>query len=278
VFLNNRYHDPTTGVFISVDPLIGKTGQPYLYANGNPATLSDPSGLDPGWAHDNDPCNDGGYYECATPKAGPNAGLPVIVGPGRRQCAEKPSAAGCTVALTDPNGNSGELEAPPGPPMITSCHNLGIPGSEPVICFGPLPEAPDPSSCSDLLGGSSVASIFASGAGGIERITSTCSAGELASSGFNWSSDGCSDHGVVTGFAGPGNSESACLRHDFGYRNWSGISDDKDEAKAIVDGQFYNDLLDGCQGWYVFCPVAAWSAYKGVVLWGNPSEDEESGV
>jgi len=47
VYLNNRYHDPTIGHFTSVDPLVGKTGQPYLYGDGNPATLSDPSGLAP---------------------------------------------------------------------------------------------------------------------------------------------------------------------------------------------------------------------------------------
>ncbi|MSW77049.1 MAG: hypothetical protein F2828_05265 [Actinobacteria bacterium] len=46
VFLNNRYYDPTTGVFTSVDPLVGKTGTPYLYAGGNPTTYSDSSGLD----------------------------------------------------------------------------------------------------------------------------------------------------------------------------------------------------------------------------------------
>ncbi|CAB4363796.1 MAG: hypothetical protein F2681_16705 [Actinobacteria bacterium] len=44
-YLNNRYYDPTVGVFTSVDPLVGKTGTPYLYAAGNPTTLSDPSGL-----------------------------------------------------------------------------------------------------------------------------------------------------------------------------------------------------------------------------------------
>ncbi|MGB8859002.1 MAG: RHS repeat-associated core domain-containing protein [Ilumatobacteraceae bacterium] len=49
MFLNNRYMDPNTGIFISVDPLVGKTGQPYLYAGGNPATLSDPTGLCTGW-------------------------------------------------------------------------------------------------------------------------------------------------------------------------------------------------------------------------------------
>ncbi len=45
VYLNNRYYDPSIGVFLSVDPLVAKTGQPYLYAVGNPTTLSDPSGL-----------------------------------------------------------------------------------------------------------------------------------------------------------------------------------------------------------------------------------------
>ncbi|MCB9381913.1 MAG: RHS repeat-associated core domain-containing protein [Acidimicrobiaceae bacterium] len=44
-YLNNRYHDPTLAAFTTVDPLVGKTGTPYLYANGNPVTLSDPSGL-----------------------------------------------------------------------------------------------------------------------------------------------------------------------------------------------------------------------------------------
>jgi len=64
-YLNNRYYDPSIAAFVTVDPLVGKTGQAYLYGNGSPATLSDPSGLDPGWAHDNDLCNDpGGRQRC----------------------------------------------------------------------------------------------------------------------------------------------------------------------------------------------------------------------
>jgi hypothetical protein len=47
VFLNNRYYNPTLGVFLSVDPLVSATGDPYLYAGGNPTTLSDPNGLWP---------------------------------------------------------------------------------------------------------------------------------------------------------------------------------------------------------------------------------------
>ena len=46
-YLNNRYYDSATGVFLSVDPLVSGTGEPYLYASGNPSTLSDPSGLCP---------------------------------------------------------------------------------------------------------------------------------------------------------------------------------------------------------------------------------------
>ncbi len=45
MFLNNRYMDPASGVFLSVDPMVAKTGTAYLYGGGNPATLSDPNGL-----------------------------------------------------------------------------------------------------------------------------------------------------------------------------------------------------------------------------------------
>jgi RHS repeat-associated protein len=46
-YLNNRYQDPSSGVFLSVDPLIGGTGRPYDYANNNPVAISDPTGLKP---------------------------------------------------------------------------------------------------------------------------------------------------------------------------------------------------------------------------------------
>lgn len=47
IYLNNRHYDPTTGVFVSVDPLVTTTMQPYLFGAANPATYSDPSGLCP---------------------------------------------------------------------------------------------------------------------------------------------------------------------------------------------------------------------------------------
>lgn len=45
--LNNRYHDPALGSFLSVDPLVHETGDPYIYGAANPITYSDPDGLDP---------------------------------------------------------------------------------------------------------------------------------------------------------------------------------------------------------------------------------------
>ena len=48
LYLVNRYYDPTTGQFLSVDPDVAATHQPYEYANDNPANLTDPSGDDCG--------------------------------------------------------------------------------------------------------------------------------------------------------------------------------------------------------------------------------------
>jgi RHS repeat-associated protein len=46
----HRYYDPTTGQFLTVDPLVAQTNQPFSYANDDPVNGSDPSGLhDCGW-------------------------------------------------------------------------------------------------------------------------------------------------------------------------------------------------------------------------------------
>jgi RHS repeat-associated protein len=62
-YLNHRYLDPRLGIFLSVDPLITTTNEPYLYASGNPTTLADPTGLMalPGgeWL-----CEGGGVHGC----------------------------------------------------------------------------------------------------------------------------------------------------------------------------------------------------------------------
>lgn len=61
MFLNNRYYDPALSNFVSVDPLIGKTGTPYLYANGNPTSFLDASGLCPTFGVSADGMHGGSY-------------------------------------------------------------------------------------------------------------------------------------------------------------------------------------------------------------------------
>lgn len=40
-----RHYDATTGLFLTIDPLIDETSQPYQYANNNPLAFVDPTGL-----------------------------------------------------------------------------------------------------------------------------------------------------------------------------------------------------------------------------------------
>lgn len=47
IYLIDRYYDPATGQFISVDPDVSQTDQPYQYASDNPISQSDPSGDTP---------------------------------------------------------------------------------------------------------------------------------------------------------------------------------------------------------------------------------------
>jgi RHS repeat-associated protein len=44
LYLVNRYYDPATGQFPSVDPLVSSTHQPYSYGGGNPVSNTDPHG------------------------------------------------------------------------------------------------------------------------------------------------------------------------------------------------------------------------------------------
>ena len=45
IYLVNRYYDPATDQFISVDPLVNQTGQAFAYSADDPVNASDPSGL-----------------------------------------------------------------------------------------------------------------------------------------------------------------------------------------------------------------------------------------
>jgi RHS repeat-associated protein len=44
-YLVNRTYDPTTGAFVTVDPLVGITGQPYAYTGDDPVNETDSMGL-----------------------------------------------------------------------------------------------------------------------------------------------------------------------------------------------------------------------------------------
>jgi RHS repeat-associated protein len=45
-YLRARYYDPSTAQFLSRDPLVAMTREPYAYTAGNPLNSSDPTGLD----------------------------------------------------------------------------------------------------------------------------------------------------------------------------------------------------------------------------------------
>ena len=45
IYLRARTYDPGTGQFLSVDPAVGNTREPYSYAGDNPLNATDPTGL-----------------------------------------------------------------------------------------------------------------------------------------------------------------------------------------------------------------------------------------
>ncbi len=45
IYLVNRWYDPATAQFLSVDPMVATTGQPYQYVAGDPLDAQDPLGL-----------------------------------------------------------------------------------------------------------------------------------------------------------------------------------------------------------------------------------------
>jgi RHS repeat-associated protein len=47
IYLINRYYDPSIGQFLSIDPDVATTDQPYLYTGDDPLNAEDPLGLSP---------------------------------------------------------------------------------------------------------------------------------------------------------------------------------------------------------------------------------------
>lgn len=48
IYLINRYYDPTTAQFLSIDPALAQTGQPYSFTGNDPLNATDPNGAR-GW-------------------------------------------------------------------------------------------------------------------------------------------------------------------------------------------------------------------------------------
>jgi RHS repeat-associated protein len=46
IYLINRYYDPTTDQFLSIDPDVATTDQPYVFTNDDPLNAEDPLGLE----------------------------------------------------------------------------------------------------------------------------------------------------------------------------------------------------------------------------------------
>jgi len=65
VYLRARYYDPTTGQFLTRDPLVAETHEPYAYASNDPVNMTDPTGLAP-W---DDKCIRGVNCPWSTPRA-----------------------------------------------------------------------------------------------------------------------------------------------------------------------------------------------------------------
>jgi hypothetical protein len=55
-YLVHRYYDPGTGSFLSVDPLVSTTTQPYVYATDDSLNTTDPSGDVPTCEYESNRC------------------------------------------------------------------------------------------------------------------------------------------------------------------------------------------------------------------------------
>jgi uncharacterized protein RhaS with RHS repeats len=69
----DRYYDPATGQFLSIDPELGQAQQPYAYVGGDPVNETDPTG-------DMIPISGGGSSSSSSSTGGP--GHKVTVAPG----------------------------------------------------------------------------------------------------------------------------------------------------------------------------------------------------
>ncbi|UNS99466.1 phospholipase [Streptomyces tubbatahanensis] len=98
--------------------------------------------------------------------------------------------------------------------------------------------------------------------------------GQWSAYGFDWSTDYCSSS-PDNPFGFP--FQTACARHDFGYRNYkaAGLFD---ANKSRIDSAFYEDLKRVCNGYSgstkTACDSTAWTYYHAVDIFGLKGADE----
>jgi RHS repeat-associated protein len=94
VYLINRYYDPATGQFMSVDPDLAQTQQPYQYAAGNPVNETDPTG---------DSVTENTYYlnNCHVPSCTPSGGCTEPDGSVSYQSPFDVSGTGCNLVASE---------------------------------------------------------------------------------------------------------------------------------------------------------------------------------
>lgn len=97
IYLRARTYDPVTAQFLSVDPIVGATGEAYSYAADNPVNVGDLSGLEPSSA--NCPCPP---CQNSDPVHG-STRLPEIVVTGQQPAQMLPE-----IVVTAPKGDDGE--------------------------------------------------------------------------------------------------------------------------------------------------------------------------
>ncbi|MGG8407800.1 phospholipase [Streptomyces sp. 12297] len=98
--------------------------------------------------------------------------------------------------------------------------------------------------------------------------------GAWSAYGFDWSTDYCSSS-PDNPFGFP--FQTACARHDFGYRNYKAIGTFSSN-KSHVDDAFYNDLKRVCSAYSglkkTSCDSTAWTYYQAVKALGvSPAVD-----